>query len=225
LNISVIIPVLNEDSRVSASITKAWRCGADEVVVVDGGSTDRTVEIAESEDCIVVNSPPGRGVQLNAGARRCSGDVLLFLHVDNWMESGAVDQIRSAMLTPNCIGGGFHQKIDNPKTVFRLIEMGNFLRAKYQRLIYGDQGLFVRRSEFEAVGGFPEIPLMEDFQFSQTLFRRSQKPVLLAGPIHVSPRRWEKNGVVKQTISNWKIAYAYRRGASPEELYRRYYRN
>lgn len=218
-----MIPVLNEDTRIETAIRNAWRCGADEVVVADGGSTDQTVAVAQNEDCDVVQSPPGRGQQLNAGAANCTGEVLLFLHVDNRMDSGAADQIRDAMQNLDCVGGGFRQHIDSPKTVFRLIEMGNFARAKYQRLVYGDQGLFVRRSEFEALGGFPEIPLMEDFRFSQTLFRQQRKPEILPGPIFVSSRRWEKNGVMKQTIANWRIAYAFRRGVPAEELYQRYY--
>lgn len=201
----------------------AGRSGTDEVIVVDGGSTDQTVANAQHKDCVLVHSPPGRGQQLNAGAERCTGDVLLFLHVDNWVQPGAADQIRHAMRQPSCVGGGFRQKIENSKPVFRLIEWGNFARAKFQRLVYGDQGLFVRRSEFESLGGFSDIPLMEDFLFSQTLFHQHRKPTILAGPIHVSSRRWEKNGVVKQTISNWRIAYAFRRGVPPEELYRRYY--
>lgn len=223
LKISIVIPVLNEDARVETAIRNAWSCGADEVVVVDGGSTDQTVAVAQRANCQVVQSPPGRGQQLNAGASQCQGDVLLFLHVDNWVHWGAADQIRDAMQNQDCVGGGFHQQIDSPKTVFRLIELGNFARAKYQRLVYGDQGLFVRRSAFESLGGFPEIPLMEDFRFSQTLFQQQRKPKMLPGPIFVSSRRWEKNGVMKQTIANWRIAYAFRRGVPAEELYQQYY--
>jgi hypothetical protein len=100
--------------------------------------------------------------------------------------------------------------------------MGNAFRAHYQRLVYGDQGMFVRRSVFEQLGGFAEIPLMEDFEFSQRCFRDSQ-PLLLKGPIRVDVRRWERQGVIQTTIKNWKIARAWRQGVDSQELYQRYY--
>jgi len=224
-SVSIVIPVLNEGDRVSESITKAWQAGADDVIVVDGGSTDQTIALAESSNCRIVKATAGRGQQLNAGAASATGDILLFLHVDNWMDVSAADQIRDAMNDAECVGGGFKQRIDSKKFAFRILEFGNYIRATGQRLVYGDQGLFVRRSVFESLGGFPEIPLMEDFEFSQTLFQGRRKPVMLPGPLHVDPRRWEKTGVIRQTMRNWRIATAYRCGASPESLYQRYYQD
>jgi len=224
-SVSIVIPVLNEGDRVSESITKAWQAGADDVIVVDGGSTDQTIALAESSNCRIVKATAGRGQQLNAGAASATGDILLFLHVDNWMDVSAADQIRDAMNDAECVGGGFKQRIDSKKFKFRMIEFGNYIRAKGQRLVYGDQGLFVRRSVFESLGGFPDFPLMEDFVFSQTLFQRQRRPVILPGPLHVDPRRWEKTGVIRQTLRNWRIATAYRFGASPESLYQRYYQD
>ena len=223
--VSIIIPVLNEAELIATAVDKAWQCGADEVIVADGGSADDTSERAETANCQFIQSSPGRGQQLNAGANLATGDALLFLHVDNWAEEGAVQQIRDAMSNVHCVGGGFKQRINSKRLIFRFIEIGNLLRASQQRLVYGDQGIFVRRNIFESLGGFPEIPLMEDFKFSQTLFRGQHKPMMLAGPLHVSARRWEKMGVLKQTVRNWRIAAAYRRGASPESLYERYYRD
>ena len=164
----------------------------------------------------------GRGIQLNAGVRVATGDILLFLHVDNWFETDVASQIRTAMQSESCVGGGFRQRIHSPRLLFRFVEFGNSFRARNQRLVYGDQGLFVRKEVFNQLGGFPEIPLMEDFEFSQRLFKQN-KPVLLKGPIHVSARGWKQAGVIKQTIKNWRIAAAYRKGASPADLYRRYY--
>ncbi len=223
LRVSVIIPVLNEASLITLAIERAWKSGVDEVIVADGGSVDQTITLAQNARCKFVNSPPGRGHQLNAGANHATGDVLLFLHADNWLETDAVQQIRDTLENHQCIGGAFRQRIDSGKLVFRLIELGNYLRAKKQRLVYGDQGLFIKRVNFEALGGFPEISLMEDFVFSQTTFQGKHKPAMLDGPLHVSARRWEKKGVLKQTIKNWRIAFAFRMGASPEALYRRYY--
>ena len=225
IRVSIIIPVLNEAELIVTAIEKAWNCGADEVIVADGGSADGTIGLAEEANCQFTQSLPGRGQQLNAGAKVSTGDVLLFLHVDNWADKNAAQQIRDAMADQDCIGGGFKQRIDSRRLIFRLIEIGNHLRATQQGLVYGDQGMFVRRDVFESQGGFPEIPLMEDFKFSETLFQAKRKPTMLAGPLHVSARRWEKMGVLKQTLRNWRIAAAYRKGASPESLYQRYYQD
>jgi len=225
IRISIVIPVLNEDSLIEAAVENAWRCGADEVIIADGGSVDQTIARAKEMKCKFVESAPGRGQQLNAGAAQATGDALLFLHVDNSMEADVVEQIRGAMVNDDCVGGGFRQRIDSERSIFRIIESGNYLRAKYQRLVYGDQGLFVRRDVFESLGGFPEIPLMEDFVFSQKLFQGKHKPVMLPGPLCVSARSWEKTGVLKQTIKNWRIAAAHRMGATPESLYQRYYQD
>ena len=225
IRVSIIIPVLNEAELIVTAIDKAWNCGADEVIVADGGSVDDTINLVGDANCQFTQSLPGRGQQLNAGAKLSTGDVLLFLHVDNWAGESAVQQIRDAMADQECVGGAFKQRIDSPRPIFRFIEIGNQLRATYQRLVYGDQGMFVRKNIFESVGGFPEIPLMEDFKFSETLFQGKHKPRMLTGPLHVSARRWEKMGVLKQTLRNWRIAAAYRKGASPESLYRRYYQD
>ena len=159
---------------------------------------------------------------MNLGAAQASGEILLFLHADNWLADNAIDQINSAMSQSDSVGGGFRQKLGSSRWVYRLIEAGNAFRARYQRLVYGDQGMFVRRSVFERLGGFAEIPLMEDFEFSQRCFGDST-PLLLKGPVHVDVRRWERQGVIRTTIKNWQIAKAWRQGVDAEELYKRYY--
>jgi rSAM/selenodomain-associated transferase 2 len=225
ITVSIIIPTLNEGDLIAEAIEKAWQTTADEVILSDGGSTDQTIAVAQGLNCKIVKTSPGRGQQLNAGAAVATGDILLFLHVDNWLDTSAADQIRAALHDNVCVGGGFKQRIDSEKFAFRMVEFGNYVRAKKQRLVYGDQALFVRRSVFQSLGGFPEIPLMEDFVFSQTLFQGQRRPVMLPGPLHVNPRRWEKTGVLRQTFRNWRTAAAFRLGASPESLYQRYYQD
>lgn len=224
MKISVIIPVINEAEQIQQSVSRAWQAGADEVVVVDGGSTDATAELAEGLDCTLERSPSGRAIQLNRGAAFATGEVLLFLHADNWLVADACDQIRELFATSERQFGGFRQKIQNQKSAFRWIESGNAVRLFRLGLIYGDQAMFVKRELFEKLGGFPEIELMEDFEFSRSL-RAFGKPALLDGPTYVSARRWERFGWFRQTALNWCLSLAYRFGASPAWIAQRYRRH
>ena len=224
LKISVVIPVINEADQLEQSVTRAWQSGAHEVVVVDGGSTDSTQERAAGLNCILACSPPGRALQLNCGAKAASGDVLLFLHADNWLIADACDQIEELFRTTSHRFGGFRQKIENPRRAFRWIESGNAFRMTRMGLIYGDQAMFVHRDLFHEVGGFPELELMEDFEFSRSL-KSHGKPALLDGPTYVSARRWERVGWFRQTALNWCLSTAYRWGASPAWIARQYRRH
>lgn len=217
IRISIIIPALNERETVSAAIERAWEAGADEVIVSDGGSKDGTVEAARASNCRVILANPGRGSQMNAGAEIASGDVLLFIHADNWLPDQSCDQIRDAVEEAGVRWGGFRQHIEDPSVLFRWIEAGNSARSRYQSLVYGDQGLFVTRDLFQSLGGFAPLPLMEDFELSRRLSKQG-RPTLLPGPIHVSARRWKAKGLARQTLSNWVISGAYRLGVSPSRL-------
>ena len=217
MKISVVIPVLNEQAVIANSIERAWKAGAAEVIIADGGSEDRTVATAKSEKCKLVTAEAGRASQMNAGAKIASGDVLLFMHADNWLVENGCDQMQDAMENSDFSWGAFRQRIDDPSFVFRWIESGNSMRCQWQRLVYGDQGLFVKRSLFESLGGFPNLPLMEDFELSRRLAAEGRL-VLLPGPIHVSARRWKATGTIRQTLRNWKISTAYRLGVSADRL-------
>jgi rSAM/selenodomain-associated transferase 2 len=219
-NVSVVIPAIDEQAVIATSVRSALAAGAGEVIVVDGGSSDQTGRVATDNGASqIVSSAPGRGLQLNAGARQATGEYLLFLHADNQLGDQCLSQICQH---PQARWGAFRQSIDSPRKIFRIIEWGNALRARRRGMPFGDQAIFVRRQLFLDQGGFPEIPLMEDVELAKRL-RRIDRPLLLAGPLTVSARRWEKNGVVRQTLRNWRIQFCYALGASPETL-RRWYR-
>jgi rSAM/selenodomain-associated transferase 2 len=220
MSISVIIPTLNEAARIEATIARTRALGACEIIVADGGSSDGTRERAAGAD-LVLDTPRGRAVQQNAGAAAASGDVLLFLHADCWPEPGALEAIEAALANARTVGGCFRQTIDAPGVAYRLLECGNALRVRTLGWAYGDQGLFVRRDVFTALGGFPELPLMEDLYLTKQL-KRAGRFRLLPQRIHVSPRRWERTGILRQTLRNWRLIALAHCGVSPERLAREY---
>ena len=218
--VSVIIPVLNEEAQVADCIDRARQLGAVEVIVADGGSSDRTLEFASTADR-VLNTAKGRAIQMNAAAVASSGDILLFLHADCWLEPAGLDEVRQILQSrPNVVGGGFRQILDHPSWIYRWLERGNAARVRWPGWIYGDQGLFVRRSVFEELGGFPILPLMEDLYFSRSL-KRAGHLALLGPHLHVSTRRWEQSGPIRQTLRNWRLILAAHIGVPLEVLARR----
>ncbi len=223
--LSIVIPVLNEVAGIEQTIARS-RDIADEVIIADGGSTDGTLEILKRTDCIACHTSRGRGQQLHAGSELATGEILLFLHADTWLPVAARSQILDCWGSVSDKGkatfcGCFEQLIEDPRHVYRLIEKGNLWRAKFQKLPYGDQGVFVSRELYDLVGGMPQIPLMEDFEFARLIAKRAALNIL-PGPLHVDARRWEKVGPLRQTIRNWMLALRYRLGADPEELLQRY---
>jgi rSAM/selenodomain-associated transferase 2 len=221
MNISIIVPALNEELNIAAAVERAWQTQPAEVIVVDGGSRDSTINIARSAGADVIESLPGRARQQNAGARRAAGDVLLFLHADTWLAPAGLVQIKAALADERVLCGAFHQQIDAAEPLYRWLERGNAWRALRRGLPYGDQGIFVRHSVFQEQGGFPELQLMEDVMFMRQLRRRT-RPVLLPGPLHVSARRWQRHGVIRQTARNWLLLAAARLGVHPDRLARFY---
>jgi rSAM/selenodomain-associated transferase 2 len=218
-DITVVIPAINEAAVIAMAVGSALRAGAGQVIVADGGSTDGTRDLASRAGAgRIVLSLPGRGIQLNAGARDAAGEVLLFLHADNELGEHCLQQICDH---PGAVWGAFRQRIASPRVIYRAIEWGNTCRVRWRRVPFGDQAIFVRRSLFEQQGRFAEIPLMEDVEFALRL-RRVSQPLLLDGPVTVSARRWERRGPLRQTLRNWSIQCAYAWGARPDQLQRWY---
>ncbi len=214
--ISVIMPILNEAKLLEKTLSQLQpELGSHELIVVDGGSTDASVGIAEKYGR-VITSERGRAKQLNAGAAAATGEILIFLHADIWLESGALAAVVSA-LSSGYVGGGFRQKIDGKSVLYRLIEIAGDIRGRYLKVFYGDSGIFLTRTDFEKIGGFPNVPIFEEMEFSRKL-RRLGKTTLLTPYIHISARRWKARGIVRTTLNNWLITLLYFFGVSPEKL-------
>ena len=222
--VSIILPALNESAQIGAAIDLAVRAGADEIIVVDGGSQDGTREIAADRGSRVLSSEAGRAKQQNAGAAVAGGDLLLFQHADCRLSSDCLKQVRIACTDSSVSFGAFEQQINANGWLYGLLSKGNAARVRMLGLAYGDQGIFVRREAFEQVGGFPDEPLMEDVVLMRRL-RRLGRPRLLPGPLQVSARRWEQKGVLTQTVRNWCLLSAFFCGVSPRRLQRYYPRH
>ncbi|MBI5101151.1 MAG: TIGR04283 family arsenosugar biosynthesis glycosyltransferase [Nitrospirae bacterium] len=223
--ISVIIPTLNEEDRIRRCIEGLLGGGGGcEIIVADGGSSDRTREFAESYPGVaVVLSERGRGVQMNAGARAASGEVLVFLHADTLLEAGWTEELISVLKRGPISGGAFTFSIRSPLWKFRLVEAWVKLRVKLCCLPYGDQAIFVRKSAFELIGGYKNIPLMEDVDFIGRL-KETGPVVILDKKAATSARRWSKKGLVTTAAINQCVMLLYRCGAAPGRLARIYYR-
>lgn len=219
--ISVIIPTLNEEVRIAELLRSLQGISTLEVIVADGMSPDRTVEIAKRLASHVLTSVRGRARQMNEGAKHATGEVLLFLHADTRLEPSALDQLTSALGDPTIIGGAFSLGLESRAGRLRLIEAVVNLRARLFSLPYGDQAIFVRRSVFEEIGGYAELPLMEDLELVRRLKRRGRLVILPAKAI-TSTRRWEKEGILYTTIRNWAVTLLFFLGVSPTALARWY---
>jgi rSAM/selenodomain-associated transferase 2 len=215
MRFSVIIPTLNEALCLEESLRALAMEEPHEVLVVDGGSVDDTCRIVAAH-ARLLHGPRGRAAQMNLGAAQATGDALLFLHADCSLESGA---LRSAgrILTRGAAAGCFRMTVTAPGRVYRLIDACATARVRLTGIVYGDQGLFVDRERFLRRGGFPPLRLMEDVFLS---LRLRQQGAMVVAPrrIYVSPRRWQRQGVVRQTLRNWTLTALAAAGVHPDRL-------
>jgi rSAM/selenodomain-associated transferase 2 len=214
----IVVPVLDEADALADCLLelRKFRDRGARVVVVDGGSRDNTLEIARERADIAFRAPRGRGAQMNAGAAACPADALLFLHADTLLPDNADALIESA-LRGGCAWGRFDVRIDSRRRALRLVESAMNLRSRWTGIATGDQALFVHHDLFRAVGGFPDIPLMEDIAISRKLLRHGP-PACLRERVITSARRWERRGVLRTILLMWRLRAAYFLGADPARL-------
>lgn len=199
--LSIIIPVLNEANNIKATLRSTDSDDCVEIVIVDGGSEDNTVEIARNAGAKVVLSPPGRARQLNRGAAEAQGEVYLFLHGDTWLPDGYARFVRETMARDDIVAGAFRLAIDSPQKRLKWVAGAANLRSRLMRFPYGDQAIFLRADLFRKLGGFPQLPVMEDFCLVQSL-RRQGRIHILDQQVVTSARRWLRLGVFRTTLIN-----------------------
>jgi rSAM/selenodomain-associated transferase 2 len=218
---SVIVPVFQEQEAINHAVDHLRKLEGGsfaELIVVDGdwdGSTIRQIRDAAVKK---IFSEKGRGNQLNKGASVAEGDILIFLHADTRLPMQAFERIEAAMANTDCIGGAFDLRIDSPRRAFRIIETAASWRSRLTRVPYGDQAIFLRAASFRTLGGFRNIPIMEDVELMQRIKRDNGKIAILKDRATTSARRWEKEGILWCTLRNWLLITLYLYGVKPERL-------
>lgn len=215
--LSVVIPTLNEAAYLPSTLESLAGARDAEIIVVDGGSDDGTPQIARRAGCRVLRTVRNRAFQLNAGADVAEGSFLLFLHADTRLPVGFDAAVRSALAEHGVAGGAFRLRIDTPGWPLRIIEQAVALRSRLFQMPYGDQGIFVRTETFRQIGGFPDLPIMDDFELIRRL-RQQGKVEVLSLPATTSGRRWRELGPWRTTWINQKVILGYYLGVSPARL-------
>ena len=219
--ISIIIPTLNEAETIGNTLAALPVREDLERIVVDGGSSDLTVSLAQKAADKVLNCAPGRAVQMNAGAAVAQGEILLFLHADSFITLSGLDAMLTAMENPEVVGGAFRLGIDSTRAALHLIAAAANWRTRMTRIPYGDQGIFIRRAVFERFGGYPDLPIMEDLELGRRM-KQNGRIVLLPQTILTSSRRWDREGALYTTLRNQLFVLLYYMGLPPIRLARWY---
>lgn len=222
-SMSIVMPVLNEAHGVVERLRALapMRSAGVQVIVADGGSADGTVAAAQPLCDRLVRAPRGRAAQMNAGAVVACGDVLVFLHADTILPDGALGLVLDGILRTGRVWGRFDVAIEGRSALLPVVAAMMNVRSRATGIATGDQAMFVTRAAFERVGGFPDIPLMEDIALSRAL-KRLGPPLCLREKVRTSGRRWDQNGAVRTIVLMWRLRLAFFLGAKPDDLARRY---
>lgn len=221
MKIAIVVPVFNESlvlPRLISDLAKL-KGGASsdfELVFVDGGSTDNTAALIQAAGLHVLNSPKGRAWQMNTGATQTTGDVLLFLHADTQLPQNAIKTIAACLVGGIC-WGRFDVRITGKPWMLAVVSRMMNWRSRLTGIATGDQAMFMTRSAYQAIGGFPELALMEDIEASRRL-RQLSRPACIVSPVITSGRRWEARGVWTTIFLMWRLRWAYWRGENPQKL-------
>ncbi len=215
--ISVIIPTLNERDSLPTTLASASTTPEVEVVVADGGSRDGTIQIAHDFGCRVVSTSPGRARQMNVGAEESQGEYLIFLHADTLLPREFQGCVRETLADPEVAAGAFRLQIEGARGFLHLIAVGANRRSRYCQMPYGDQAIFLRSELFQEVGGYPELPIMEDFELIRRLRRRGSI-ALTSSSVLTSGRRWKELGIWRTTLLNQIVILAYLAGVQPTRI-------
>jgi rSAM/selenodomain-associated transferase 2 len=224
-DISIVIPVLNEQAEINEtleSLLAAPFAGRSEIIVVDADPDGTTLNAIRHDEVLRLVSGQGRGRQMNEGARLASGDILLFLHADTQIPPDGLTRICSVMGNNEYVGGSFDLGIRSEKLRFRVIERVASLRSRMTRVPYGDQAIFLRREYFLRIGGFLELPILEDVELMRRIRRLDGNICILEERVRTSARRWEHEGALYCTVRNWTLVGLYLLGVSPDRLARYY---
>jgi rSAM/selenodomain-associated transferase 2 len=223
--ISVIIPVFHEQEQINNMIRHIYSVAshaAPEIIVVDGSIERDTLAAVSDKNVKGVSSDRGRAKQMNKGAAQARGDMLLFLHADTQLPVGAFEDIASIFEDDRCVGGAFDLAIDGAGLMLRVIERAASFRSRFTRVPYGDQAIFIKRYFFAKIGGYREMPLMEDIDLMKRIRLAGGRISIIRKRVKTSGRRWLKEGVVHCTLRNWAIRFLYLTGVDPNRLVKWY---
>jgi rSAM/selenodomain-associated transferase 2 len=221
MKISVIVPVLNEEETIAATLAALARLAPHEIIVVDGGSTDKTAAICQQFGVTFLPSDRSRARQMNRGAQEASGDVLLFLHADTRLPESALRDIATALSDSRYLGGRFDVELEGGHWMLKVIGAMINCRSRLSKIATGDQAIFVRREIFEQMGSYPDIPLMEDIALCRTL-KRMGEIACLKSRVMSSARRWQTEGLWRTILKMWALKLLFFAGVSPHRL-KQYY--
>jgi rSAM/selenodomain-associated transferase 2 len=221
IKFSVIIPAFHEGKRINRLIENLDGLDSDktiEIIVVDGAPEKDTLNVIHDAHVIRITSERGRATQMNAGASKARGEILVFLHADTELPKQALRKIGAFVEQREYVGGAFDLGIKSNKFIFKLIGVLSSLRSRLNSIPFGDQAIFIRREFFKQIGGYKEIPLMEDVELMRRIKKSGNRIWIFYDRVMTSPRRWEKEGVIYCTLRNWTLRTLYFLGVSPEKL-------